>query len=336
MIETRAPDPRTMRYREASEWLLRLKEPGSTEQEVDEWLRWCERDHENLTAFERLQQDWSDTEGFKGAPELLDQPCRGGVTRNHLRQIRAWARYRWQWAGAAAVLLAVLIGYVYRPPPAVHEVISTFNQRAATLPDGSSLLLSAKAAAQLDFTQRSRRIALPADADAYIKVHHDAARPFIVSAGPMTVTAVGTAFDVKREGGRVTVTVEEGTIVARAMGAEGPEEWRVSAGHRLDYSDDRHGAVVAAVDAAAALSWRGGELSYEDVAFETVIADVNRYAAVNIVIRDPAVARLRFTGTVFVNSVSDWIKALEIQYPVRTNLGPDGRITLELRDPSPR
>ena len=143
----------------------------------------------------------------------------------------------------------------------------------------------------------------------------------------MTVTAVGTAFDVRREADRVIVTVEEGTIVASAM-APRPNEWRAGAGYQLDYSEATRTAVVSKVDTQNALRWRDGELAYDDAPLEAVIADINRYSTLNVVIRDPAIGGLRFTGTVFIVSVNDWIKALEFKYPVHATIAA-GEITLE-------
>jgi ferric-dicitrate binding protein FerR (iron transport regulator) len=44
---------------------------------------------------------------------------------------------------------------------------------------------------------------------------------------------------------------------------------------------------------------------------------------------DPALLRLHFTGTVFVASVEDWVKALAAQYPVRFRVAPNGDVELE-------
>lgn len=309
------------RYREASGWLLRLHDPGASEEQVDEWLRWCEADGENLAAFERLQQDWNDTEGFKRAPELLRAP----------RSTRfPWRSAALRVAVAAVVVCATLVAayeqWTHKP---AHEVITTSNHEPATLPDGSSLLLSAKATAEVDFTGADRQIALRPGAEAYMKVHHDKARPFVVRAGTMTVTAVGTAFDVRREPDHVIVTVEQGIILAKAMGPDGPTQWRAGAGYRVDYSEGSHTAVVSSVDVQAALGWRDGELAYDDAPLETVIADINRYSTSNVVIRDPAIRRLRYTGTVFIASVNDWIKALEVKYPVHATVSAHGEVTLE-------
>jgi transmembrane sensor len=319
------------RYREAAEWLLRLNEVEEPEAEIEQWLRWCQADAENLVAFEKLQQDWQDTAGFKNAPELLplshvDLTYRRNsrLSFGSLRSLRALP-----WAAAACLIVAVSLGYKFFHRGPVHEVLVAAQLEPATLPDGSSLLLSAKAAAEVDFSDVTRHVVLRPDSEAFIKVHHDKARPFTVRAGALTVTAVGTAFDVRRDADSVTVTVEEGTIVAAAAGLQGPMQWRVGAGYQVKYSEDWRTAVVSRVDTTSVLRWRDGELAYDDAPLEAVIADINRYSMVNVTVRDPKLLRLHFTGTVFVASIDDWVKALEAKYPLRARVSPTGDVAIE-------
>jgi transmembrane sensor len=335
MNDLTQPDrARLRRYREASEWLVRLNAPGASEQEVEQWLRWCEADAGNLAAFEKLQGDWQDTAEFKCAPELLGgtQPPRPMAPRE--LGTPDWKRRTLDsrsvgWVVAASVVLVAVLSFQQWTQRPVHRILSTSNQEPATLPDGSSLLLSAKAIAEVDFSAATRHVDLRPGSEAYIKVRHDTARPFTVRAGAVTVTAVGTAFDVRREADRVIVTVEEGTILASAMGPSGLSQWRAGAGYQVSYSEDARTAVLSRVDTQSVLRWRDGELAYDEAPLASVIADINRYSTISVVVRDPALLRLRFTGTVFVASVNDWVKALEAKYPVHARVSPDGEIVLE-------
>jgi transmembrane sensor len=226
-------------------------------------------------------------------------------------------------------VVAVSLGYQFFHGSPVHEVLVAAKQEPTTLPDGSSLLLSAKAVAEVDFSGVIRDVVLRPDGEAFFKVHHDTARPFNVRAGDLTVTAVGTAFDVRREADRVTVTVEEGTIVAAAVGIRGPTQWRVGAGYQVTYSEDLRSAVVSRVDTQSVLRWRDGELAYDNAPLEAVIADINRYSTVNVTVRDPKLLRLHFTGTVFVGSINDWVNALEAKYPLKASVSRDGDIAID-------
>ncbi len=326
------------RHREACDWLLRFKGADPAEADVERWLSWCEADEENVAAFERLQRDWHDLEGLREAPELIVPT----ISRDRAHKTAVLRLMRWRhpagrlgWAVAATLAVVTVLSYQqWSHRPLGPQTIAAAKQEPTTLPDGSSLLLSAKAAADVDFTGVDRNVALRPGGEAYIKVRHDKTRPFVVRAGAVTVTAVGTAFDVRRETGHVIVTVEEGAVQLGAPGPNGPTQWRAAAGSQVDYSEQTRTAVVSSVDPNAVMRWRNGELAYDDTPLETVIADVNRYTSVQVVIRDPAVERLRFTGTVFVASVRDWLKALESEYPVTARDSGNGVITLQATPPA--
>jgi transmembrane sensor len=332
-IETIMDEEKVQRYLQASDWLVCFKCASPGEPEVERWLAWCEEDARNLATFEELYRDWNDFEGLRTAPELIPAtdgqilgPMRGIGRRNGF----AFPRFSlWRYAVAAAMLIILVSGYEFwsRMTEAPRLVTST-NRKPAVLPDGSSLTLSAKAAAEVDFTGPDRDLKLRPEGEAYIKVRHDKMRPFIVQAGTVTVTAIGTAFDVRREGDHAIVSVEEGTVRLAAPGAAGQLQWQASAGYQIDYSELEKTAVVASVDVQRALQWRSGELSYDRTPLATVIADINRYSTTRIVISDPELERTEYSGTIFVASIGDWLTAFETIYPVRASDSSAGIIRL--------
>jgi transmembrane sensor len=213
------------------------------------------------------------------------------------------------------------------------QVAASETNRAATLPDGSRVILSAQTSLNVDFNGPRRNLDLSAG-EAYFKVQHDRRHPFVVQAGDISVTAVGTAFDVRREPNRITVTVEEGTVeIAGSTFAKIglPTTWRAEAGYQLTYSSDGRTAMISSVDTSSALKWRSGELAYVWEPLGAVIEDLNRYSQHKVIIRDPAIAGLRFTGTVFTASLADWVKAIEQSYPVRADSAANGDIVLVAR-----
>jgi transmembrane sensor len=331
--EQTSKDARLTRLEQASEWLLRMDNPARTEEDVNEWLRWCDEDSENLAAFEAFQRDWRDLDALKVGADanesLLEQETHrlliSRVRRRKLMVPLALA------ACLALVALAVILPPHERDPSIPHQqVAATQTNRAATLPDGSRVILSAQTSINVDFNGSQRNLELSAG-EAYFKVKHDRQHPFIVHAGDISVTAVGTAFDVRREPDGVTVTVEEGTveIAGNVFAKKGlPTTWRAEAGYRLTYSSQGRTAKIASVDTSSALEWRGGELAYVWEPLGAVIEDLNRYSQHKVIINDPAIAELRFTGTVFTASLADWVKAVEQAYPVRADSTANGDIVL--------
>jgi transmembrane sensor len=329
--EQTSKDARLNRLEQASEWLLRMDNPARTEEDVNEWLRWCDEDSENLAAFEAFQRDWRDLDALK-----VSATVKQSVPESHRLSIsRVRRRTRMVPVAVAACLALVALAVILLPHERElsiprQQVAATQTNRAATLPDGSRVILSAQTSINVDFNGSKRNLELSAG-EAYFKVKHDRQHPFIVHAGDISVTAVGTAFDVRREPDGVTVTVEEGTveIAGNVFAKNGlPTTWRAEAGYRLTYSSQGRTAMIASVDTSNALAWRSGELAYVWEPLGAVIEDLNRYSEHKVIIKDPAIAELRFTGTVFTASLIDWVKAVEQAYPVRADSTANGDIVL--------
>lgn len=236
-------------------------------------------------------------------------------------------------AGLCVIALAVTI-FHYRFDPAaasLQQVTAVLTNRAATLPDGSRMILGTQSRVDVNFNGPQRRLDL-SSGEAYFKVKHDKSRPFVVRAGDVSVTAVGTAFDVRRGQDKVTITVEEGTVDVSSRNPDGKATvWRAEAGYQITYSTAERTASIASVNPTAELAWRKGDLAYRYEPLGEVIEDINRYSTQRIVIADPEVAKIPFTGTAFASSVDGWLAGLEQAYPVTVNRTARGDIILSAR-----
>ncbi len=318
---------RLNRLQQASEWLLRMDNPARTEEDVNEWLRWCDEDAENLVAFEAFQRDWRDLDALKVGEERGRDTDRAPLSRVSRRKLLVVAMAA---CVALAALTALLLSHERELAIPPQQVAATQTNRAATLPDGSRVILSAQTSINVDFNGSKRNLRLSAG-EAYFKVKHDRYHPFTVHAGDISVTAVGTAFDVRREADGVIVTVEEGTveIAGNVFAKQGlPTTWRAEAGYQLTYSSQGRTAMIASVNTSSALEWRGGELAYVWEPLGAVVEDLNRYSEHKVIIKDPVIAAMRFTGTVFTASAADWVNAVEQVYPVRADHTASGDIVL--------
>src|SRR3546814_9212311 len=91
------------------------------------------------------------------------------------------------------------------------------------------------------------------------RVAHDASRPFIVDAGASRITALGTQFQVQREGEAVSVMLLEGSVGIDSA-REGDERrlLRLVPGQRASYAPTTRSWTVATVDPVALTSWSQG------------------------------------------------------------------------------
>lgn len=339
-------DEEVQRLEQAGDWLLRLQDEALSEDELTQWMEWCEADPANLAAFESVQTLWREIPpGPLPASMAGLEPNAGKPLRaKHARVGRILITAGLGACAAAALLLALP---QHREGQELVTQITTparVNQNSL-LPDGTHVDLSAGARLDLDFSARRRQVGLQ-EGMAYFRVKPDKERPFVVQAGPVNVTAVGTAFNVRRNGGRVVVTVQEGIVrvekqhrtgeAGTASGAnEDWTEFQARAGYQLIYDARSRETRLQPVDPSLELAWREGRLEYVGEPLDAVIANVNPYAAKRIRLGDPSLANLRYTGTVFVGAIDGWLAALPYAFPVAVRSDGAQALLLMRRDEEP-
>ena len=325
------------RRKAAADWLQRLDDPAIPEADLQAWLHWHGESEQNRKAFEEMQTLYR---------QLRDLP---GDYRRELRRRfghtdplrpQAWPKL---WALAATILLSVgLAGgawwfhvsdpstEAYAAPPDRHRTIR--------LADGSALVLAPDSLTLVKFTRHVRSLTIERG-EAYFEVQHDPDRPFEVQAAAVRVTAVGTAFNVARANDRVTVTVTDGTVdvvqLSRPDAAENSSARLVPLQHRRLGKGERLvlGDPLAQTDPTqngAELGWTNGQIQFVDAPLSQVVRTVSPYARGRIMIDDPRVADLTYSGTVFRDRVDEWAMALPAIFPVRTVALSDGGVALVL------
>lgn len=298
------------RLQDASEWLQRLND-SNAEEVADQWMQWCGADPLNLPAFERMQHLWNALPEARSKtlhpPPIVNRP-------KHRNRLIAMA-------ASVALLVGVAAWFALRYSD--QEVLDTAvgEQRRITLADGSRLDLAPDSRVSTRFTLARRDVRL-VRGEAFFAVAHSAIRPFVVHANSLTVTAVGTQFDVRISPSHTAVTVGEGRVTVapdvEGMGSgsrSNTEIVHAGVGQRVSFSNFAQRLSVATVDPTVAGAWRDGTLQFVGEPLEDVINAINRYTAPQIVVA-PAFQQIRFTGTVSPSKVRDWLKALEQIYAV--------------------
>jgi transmembrane sensor len=186
----------------------------------------------------------------------------------------------------------------------------------APLPDGSKVSLGGATSVEAVYTRATRELRLK-EGEAYFEVRPErGARPFVVSAGPVSIRALGTAFNVRKTRERVAVTVTEGRVQVAQSNAAGAGV-EVVAGEQAVYDPATNRFRVAAIDAPRALSWRERRLEFTDEPLDSVIANVNRYSSRRIEAHGADLHAHSYTGTFYPETLDDWLVAIERAFPVR-------------------
>ena len=220
-------------------------------------------------------------------------------------------------AAAAMVALAVLgtgwFGWWLQPSFEQTYATVRGQQMRVTLPDdaatGSTLQLDTATQLQARLFRDRREVQL-GDGQAMFAVHADPARPFLVLAGPLRVTVVGTRFSIRHtasgvDAGRTVVAVEEGTVrvqrMADATQAQQPPapEVVLGAGQMLAMGgpDDPDLGTVSNIAPQAVAQWRSGRISFNQTPLAQALAEFERYGTTGLVVHDPAVAAMTVGGS---------------------------------------
>jgi transmembrane sensor len=328
-------DSHRKRFEEACDWLIRLREATASEDVLSQWLEWSQADERNATAFTSAQTLWLIAGHLPEEPEsgISDHspwPLPGESAHRGLGSHGA-ARAGIALASVAVCAVAASVIFLARRPDAdeSRSATSAFNTtqgqtRTLRLSDGSTVVMGGNSRLIVNMGPSQRRLTVERG-ESYFKVAYDAKRPFVVFAASVTATAIGTRFDVRANTGRVVVAVEEGTVglakianVVPAASNEQPplDQFKIRMGEEISV-DLAHGdTTVTAIDPASAASWRDGRLHFTQEPLQSVVEDINRIAGSNILVSGIELEKLRFTGTVFVSRISDWVRALPQIFPV--------------------
>jgi transmembrane sensor len=318
------PSPDAASVEDAAIAWLTERDDGWTPAREREFAQWLRADPRHAAAVARLEQTLGllgelpdfraelNTAFDRAAPVVPFPPAAKPTPRR--RPLRTWA-----WAGLAAALAAgAFLGWrtVSRPPEIPYATTVAGYERAR-LDDGSTLELNAATAVRVQFTPAERRVRLETG-EAHFAVAHDAARPFIVSAGGVAVRAVGTAFNVRYGAdGAVVVIVTEGKVrVGQAGPASSAEASAplVSAGERLVLPRQAPPPVVERVSPAelrAAFAWQARLADFADAPLGDVVARFNARSRVQLILADPVLADRRIGGTFALDESEAFVRLLE-------------------------
>ncbi|WP_420141304.1 FecR family protein [Sphingomonas sp.] len=202
-----------------------------------------------------------------------------------------------RWFMAAGGLAAGALGLIGWPKLAGERIETARGEiRRLPLEDGSVATIDTSSALRVKLSSRTREIALQRG-QAWFQVAKDRNRPFVVDAGRAQVRAIGTAFSVHREGGRVQVAVTEGRVAVWARDASGAMSI-LDAGQYATFTGAEAVPVTGSAPGAIerSLAWRNGEIALENETLGNAVAQFNRYNQVRLVVDDEALAGERLVG----------------------------------------
>ncbi len=221
----------------------------------------------------------------------------------------------------AASLTALLVVPALHGPAATTWQTGAGERRTVAFADGGQAAL----APATRLVAQGGRLTL--DGTAFFTIRHDPSRPVTISAHGVTVSDVGTRFEMAADTNAVRVAVTEGEVTVAPPGQAAVP---LPAGHRVLVADGRLETGVAASGDVAA--WRGGRLVYDRVPLALVAADISRYAGGRVTV-DPGDAGRRFSGAMVIADRVTMARSLAVLMGLDAKVDGD---TVKLGDRSGR
>ncbi|MEY4939698.1 MAG: hypothetical protein RIQ93_1433 [Verrucomicrobiota bacterium] len=261
--------------------------------------------------------------------------------RVRLRRRRQRRRLAVGFLAASLVLAFAVLRERAEPIRQVAGRVEVKPERRA-LPDGSVVELKTGGDILVNFTPGRRDVRL-VRGEAYFAVAKDAARPFVVTAGAVTVRAIGTEFAVSVAPAAVDVLVTEGRVAVERIVADASPVVEptaptfLEAGNRTVVPVALVGQTpleiqpVAAPQIASALAWRVMRVEFTATPLGEIVARLNHQNRAQLALADPALADLRISGIFWLNDPDGFARLVEASAGLQTKSDRDGRIVLSRR-----
>jgi transmembrane sensor len=311
---------------EAAAWHGRLGQPRVTTQTIEDFFAWREKP-ENADAYRRVELAWKQAGAAASSPGVqaaLDAAMACGATRRSTG--RPWSPFS-PAAGvlAAGVVVAALIygGWTWSAARGTYET-SVGEQRLVQLADGSSVRLDTDSRVRVRLSDGRRLIELDRG-QAMFTVARDPGRPFVVQAGGAAVTALGTVFEVRRDGADVRVVLLSGVVEVEGETLAAPARMRAGQETRVT----PRGALSRSVDVTAAASWTEGRLTFVDAPLGEAVAEVNRYLSRPVVLGEGVDAGVAVNGVFRAGDREAFVAAASGALGLHAVNRPDGGGRLE-------
>ena len=319
----------------AAAWVVR-RDRGLSAEERRAFEAWRRADVRHARELERIGGAWRGLDALTAVPEL-EALAEATVARARQRRAR---RGRFALATTAlAAAAAVVLMFLSAPERgdgagAVMENVQVLAStlRRMPLPDGSVAKLNGSSRVEVDFTPEARRIRL-AEGEAHFVVEKDPSRPFFVTAGPVTVRAVGTAFNVRLAPDKVEVLVTEGRVkleqaepgvdvsithVPKVVAPALTEGQRAVIPRNVaPRTEDVAIGEVGPAEIEAALGWQNTRLVFNNTPLDEVVEAFNRYNATRLVLGDPELRTRALTGVFRADNVDGFVRLLGASLDVK-------------------
>lgn len=261
--------------------------------------QWLAASAEHQRHYEQLKQIWDESAGLRA-----DSPSGEEAWLRFQQRIHPETDYKSKTmklnsgrrVAAAVVLILLSSGLLWMVifKPAARVVLTANRQVLTdTLPDNTIVTLNkdSRMSFSKKFWEKKRVVDL--QGEAFFKVTHEARHPFVVQVGNLSITDIGTAFNVHESKNATEIIVAEGSVEVSAKGQS-----VVLAAHEKVVVSKKDGLLKKEKTSSRLFDYyRTHEFACNNTPLSELVTTLNEAYDANVVITSPELGRLPITTT---------------------------------------
>ena len=305
----------------------------ATEQERSELLSYLHTD-EQIGQWLRADIEFSESQM---PPQLQERILRNIVGERHPRLGHTESTMR-RLLAACSIVIAILCGvcgwlfYAYHAQSnevgllcddlVIRTKMGEHSQ--VTLPDGTDVTLNTLTTIRYATAMQDGKRRVTVDGEAFFRVAKDVEHPFVVTAGDVDVTCLGTSFDVRNyaDEKNTAVVLAEGKV--RVSTAEA--DLTMEPDSRVLYNRSTKTLSKRSVPSNDYTCWMSGEVRYNNQSLEQIAAELSRNYNIEVVITSDELKQERFTGYLGRSSLRNILDVLCLASDVNYHVDGDTKV----------
>jgi transmembrane sensor len=335
---------------QASFWFSAMKR-GFTEQEKHDFSSWLNQETSHRNAFEKISKSTQHSSALNEFSGLFAIETEKKPRKVTIAFITTAASI----LVAAIVTLAIIRDILFPLASTVlenHKMYTTNvgEQASYKLQDGSTLTLNTNTKVEVNYSESQRKLTL-LQGEANFDVVKNNQRPFTVTTGDKSITALGTIFNIQANENRLSnieLLVKEGKVLL-----SNTDNVRESLNKKLNHTELEYlpGTIIYAGELAVVeennapkvvkiskekqmsnLAWQQGILIFNGEPLEQVLKEISRYSDNTFVILEPKLTKIKVSGLFRTNDINGLLSSLQNNLAIDYKRKKNRAIELSQRD----
>lgn len=226
-----------------------------------------------------------------------NEPQPGSIPESSIKRKRRISTMSFATVLAVVIIGTVIITTQLNKRSKEERTLAVLTKKSTNRSESKFILLEdstqvwLNAATSLDFPDRfnAKKREVYLAGEAFFDVKHADKVPFVIHIGDMSVTVLGTAFNIKAYPGQKNITVAVSRGKVKVTGKDGWEMTLVK-GQQVKVNDHSNATAEKNVTDDLIAGWQQGNIYYDDEPFKDIISDMERVYNVSVRIENPLVA----------------------------------------------